>query len=73
MTKRVSVFDKEEAEKNKTDPRSFFRSMAYSYYAVVTNRKCNVLDLMKTHAKRGTCEKRICLFYERVSEPSFDG
>lgn len=36
--------------------------MAYSYYAVVTNRKGNVQELMKAHAKRGTSERRICLF-----------
>ncbi len=53
---------KRKREKNTTCQRSFFESLAYSYYAVVTNRTGNIQTLMKVHAKRGTCEKRICQF-----------
>ncbi|HHT9121991.1 MAG TPA: IS1380 family transposase [Candidatus Wunengus sp. YC63] len=53
---------KRKREKNKTGQRSLFKSAEYSCYAVVTNRKGNVQELMKTHAKRGKCEKRICQF-----------
>ncbi len=53
---------KRKREKNTTGQRSFFESLAYSCYAVVTNRTGNIQTLMKVHAKRGTCEKRICQF-----------
>ncbi len=53
---------KRKREKNTTGQRPFFESLAYSYYAVVTNRTGNVQTLTKVHAKRGTCEKRICQF-----------
>lgn len=60
--KEYRYLAKRKREKNKTGQRPLFKSTAYSYYAVVTNCKGNVQALMKTHAKRGKCEKRICQF-----------
>jgi hypothetical protein len=39
-----------------------FGSLAYSYYAVVTNREGEVRELMETHDQRGSAERRICQF-----------
>lgn len=54
---------KREEKKNKAGQEVIFESMAYSYYVVVTNHvHGSTEELMKTHAKRGTAEKRIGQF-----------
>jgi len=49
-----------EEKKDKTGQTLLFK--AYSYYVVVTNKEGAVPELMKTHARRGTAEKRIGQF-----------
>ena len=49
-----------EREKEKQGQKALFEK--YSYYVVVTNKEGEVKALMKTHAGRGRCEKRIGQF-----------
>jgi hypothetical protein len=49
-----------EREKEKQGQKALFEK--YSYYVVVTNKKGEVKALMKAHAGRGRCEKRIGQF-----------
>jgi len=49
-----------EREKEKHGQKGLFEK--YSYYVVVTNKEGEVKPLMKAHAGRGRCEKRIAQF-----------
>jgi Transposase DDE domain. len=49
-----------EREKEKHGQKGLFEK--YSYYVVVTNKEGEVKPLMKAHASRGRCEKRIGQF-----------
>lgn len=49
-----------EEKKDKSGQSAMFKS--YAYYVVVTNKEGDVPTLMKTHARRGTTEKRIGQF-----------
>lgn len=49
-----------ERQKEKHKQRPLFEK--YSYYVVVTNKEGEVKPLMKAHAGRGRCEKRIAQF-----------
>lgn len=49
-----------EEKKDKSGQSLLFKT--YSYYVVVTNKEGAIRELMKTHARRGTMEKRIGQF-----------